>query len=82
MDEHRHEHPQNERRDGSEHWLETTETDKRLSTAVGVFLVAAIFFFMMLAVTAPQQKETQVGQNVERNLTPDTPRNPDNVIKR
>ena len=37
----------------------------------------------MLAVAGPQrQEQTQVGQNMERSITPDTPRNPDNVIRR
>ena len=64
-------------------WLESKETDKNVSTAIGVLLGAAVLFFLMLAVAGPQrQEQTQVGQNVERSITPDTPRNPDNVIRR
>ncbi len=37
----------------------------------------------MLAVAGPQrQQETQVGQNIERSIAPETLRNPDNVIRR
>ena len=64
-------------------WLESKETDKNVSTAIGVLLGAAVLFFLMLAVAGPQrQEQTQVGQNVERSITPDTPRSPDNVIRR
>ena len=82
MDEQRHEHPENARQKASDARLEASESDKNFSTAVGVLLVAAVFFFMMLAVAGPQQTETRVGQDVERNITPDTPRDPDNIIRR
>jgi len=83
MDENRWEHPDTARQQSSIRWLESKETDKNVSTAIGVFLVAAVLFFLMLAVAGPQrQQETQVGQNIERSIAPDTPRNPDNVIRR
>ena len=83
MDENRREHPDTTRQQSSIRWLELKETDKNVSTAIGVFLVAAVLFFLMLAVTGPQrQQEMQVGQNIERSIAPDTPRNPDNVIRR
>jgi len=78
-----HKHPDTARQQSSMRWLESKETDKNVSTAIGVFLVAAVLFFLMLAVAGPQrQEQTQVGQNMERSITPDTPRNPDNVISR
>ncbi len=78
-----HKHPDNAHQQSSMRWLELKETDKNVSTAIGVLLGAAVLFFLMLAVAGPQrQEQTQVGQNVERSITPDTPRNPDNVIRR
>ena len=78
-----HKHPDNAHQQRSLRWLESRESDKNVSTAIGVLLVAAVLFFLMLAVAGPQrQQETQVGQNIERSITPDTPRNPDNVIRR
>ena len=78
-----HKHPDNAHQQSSLRWLESKETDKNVSTAIGVFLVAAVLFFLMLAVAGPQrQEQTQVGQNMERSITPNTPRNPDNVISR
>ena len=82
MDQQRHEHPENARQKGSGAWLEANKSDKNLSTVVGVLLVAAVFFFMMLAVAGPEQTETRVGQNVERNITPDIPRDPETIIRR
>jgi hypothetical protein len=83
MDENSQEHSDNARQQSSIRWLESKEKDKNVSTAIGVFLVAAVFFFLMLAVAGPQrQHEMQVGQNVERSTAPGTPRNPDNVIRR
>ena len=78
-----HKHPDNAHQQSSMRWLKSKETDKNVSTAIGVLLGAAVLFFLMLAVAGPQrQEQTQVGQNVERSITPDTPRNPDNVIRR
>ena len=78
-----HKHPDAARQQSSMRWLESKETDKNVSTVIGVFLVTAVLFFLMLAVAGPQrQQETQVGQNMERSITPDAPRNPDNVIRR
>ena len=78
-----HKHPDNAHQQSSLRWLESKESDKNVSTAIGVLLGAAVLFFLMLAVVGPQrQEQTQVGQNVERSITPDTPRNPDNVIRR
>ena len=78
-----HKHPDNAHQQSSMRWLESKETDKNVSTAIGVLLGAAVLFFLMLAVAGPQrQEQTQVGQNVERSITPATPRNPDNVISR
>ena len=78
-----HKHPDNAHQQSSMRWLESKETDKNVSTVIGAFLVAAVLFFLMLAVAGPQrQQETQVGQNMERSITPDAPRNPDNVIRR
>ena len=78
-----HKHPDNAHQQNSLRWLESKETDKNVSTAIGVLLGAAVLFFLMLAVAGPQrQEQTQVGQNVERSITPDAPRNPDNVIRR
>jgi hypothetical protein len=78
-----HKHPDNAHQQSSMRWLESKETDKNVSTVIGVFLVTAVLFFLMLAVAGPQrQQETQVGQNMERSISADTPRNPDNVIRR
>ena len=78
-----HKHPDNAHQQSFMRWLESKETDKNVSTAIGVLLGAAVLFFLMLAVAGPQrQQETQVGQNMERSITPDTPRNPDNVMRR
>ena len=78
-----HKHPDNAHQQSSMRWLESKVTDKNVSTAIGVLLGAAVLFFLMLAVVGPQrQEQTQVGQNMERSITPDTPRNPDNVIRR
>jgi hypothetical protein len=78
-----HKHPDNAHQQSSMRWLESKETDKDVSTAIGIVLGAAVLFFLMLAVAGPQrQEQTQVGQNIERSNTPDTPRNPDNVIRK
>ncbi len=44
MDENRWEHPDTARQQSSIRWLESKETDKNVSTAIGVFLVAAVLF--------------------------------------
>lgn len=79
MDDHLNPRPDPGRRDRDveERWREMQERDYGYMGPV-IALVAALFVALLLYSLwdGSNQPGTQVGQNVERNITPDAPRNP------
>ena len=78
MDDHLNPRPDHIRdRESGERWQEMQERNYGSVGAVAA-LVAALFAGLLLfsVWSGNDQPNTQVGQNVERSTTPDSPRNP------
>ena len=79
MDDHLNSRPDPSHRDRSneERWREMHDRDYGYMGPV-IFAVAALFIGLLIFSMWGDSSvpNTQVGQNVERTVTPDTPRNP------